>query len=151
MQLDILSADDRAVASMLGVTLLLGTAVVGAAVVGAFVLDMGGGQAGSSTETSQAPQVQWEWHEGGGDVVVEHRGGDTVDAERLMIAGDVDPLPADTSLDDGGVFGDGSVSSGDEATIDGDRLDDGGTLALIWSSEDGSQAVVLSEYDYDTR
>lgn len=150
MQLDILSADDRAVASMLGVTLLLGTAVVGAAVVGAFVLDMGGGQASSSTATSQTPQVQWTWHEDGGDVVLEHRGGDTVDAERLTIAGDVDPVDADATSD--GLFGDGAVAAGDEATIDESRLtDDGGTLALIWSSADGSQAVVLSEYDYDAR
>ena len=140
-----LSSDDRAVASMLGMTLLLGTAVVGAAVVGAFVLDMGGSQ-----ET--APQVIWEWEETPDGVTVQHAGGDTVDPQSVQIKGDIALAPsyAGTTLDDPSLFGEGGISAGDEATIDTSKLsDDSGSLMLVWESSDGSQAVMLSEYEYD--
>lgn len=156
MQFDSLSADDRAVASMLGVTLLLGTAVVGAAVVGAFVLDMGGTSTSSSAsgeaEASQAPQVQWEWQSGSDGVTLQHGGGDNVDPSEVRLVGTLESEYAGAPLDDPSLFGDGSISAGDEATIDESRLSrDAGTLVLVWTAPDGSQSVVLSEYEYDLR
>ncbi|HMB50974.1 MAG TPA: type IV pilin [Natronoarchaeum rubrum] len=145
MQFDPLSADDRAVASMLGMTLLLGTAVVGAAVVGAFVLDVGGSQ-----ET--APQVIWEWEETPDGLTVQHDGGDTVMPGEVRVVGDVDADLVGTTLDDPSLFGDEPISAGDEAAIDDSRLSgDTGTVALVWTSSDGSQSVVLSEYEYELR
>ncbi|SNZ02638.1 Protein of unknown function [Natronoarchaeum philippinense] len=128
---------------MLGMTLLLGTAVVGAAVVGTYVLDVGGSQ-----ET--APQVLWEWEETPDGVTVQHAGGDTVDPQSVHITGDVDPSYAGTTLDDPSLFGEGGISAGDEATIDDSKLSgDTGSVLLVWESSDGSQAVVLSEYEFD--
>gem|GEM_PF-4592884 len=156
MQFDSLSADDRAVASLLGVTLLLGTAVVGAAVVGAFVLDMGSAQASSSvsgeTQASQAPQVQWEWQSSSDGVTLQHAGGETVDPSEVRVVGTLESDYAGTSLDDPSLFGDEAIWAGDEATIDESQLSrDAGTVALIWTAPDGSQSVVLSEYEYDLR
>lgn len=156
MQFDSLSADDRAVASLLGVTLLLGTAVVGAAVVGAFVLDMGGTSASSTVsgdaQASQAPQVQWEWQSSSDGVTLQHVGGDTVHPGEVRLVGTVESEYAGTTLDDPSLFGDEAIWAGDEATIDESRLSrDAGTVALIWTSPDGSQSVVLSEYEYDLR
>ncbi|GAA0680770.1 type IV pilin [Natronoarchaeum mannanilyticum] len=156
MQFDALSADDRAVASMLGVTLLLGTAVVGAAVVGAFVLDVGSTSASSSvsgeTQASQAPQVQWELQNGSDGVTLQHVAGDTVQPGQVRVVGDLESDYVGTRLDDSSLFGEESVRAGDEATIDESRLSgDTGTVALIWTSSDGSDAVVLSEYEYDLR
>lgn len=156
MQFDSLSADDRAVASMLGVTLLLGTAVIGAAVVGAFVLDMGGSSTSASvsgeSQASQAPQVQWEWTDSSDGVTLQHGGGDHVDPSEVQLVGTLDPEYAGTTLDDPSLFGDGPISAGDEATIDESQLSrDAGTVALIWTAPDGSQSVVISEYEYDLR
>src|SRR6056297_2014391 len=150
MQFDPLSADDRAVASMLGVTLLLGTAVVGAAVVGAFVLDVGSSTSAGASDSveTQAPQVQWEWQSDAGGVVLQHGGGDTVMPGEVRVVGDVDADLAGTTLDDPSLFGDEAIWAGDEATIDESHLSgETGTVALIWTSPDGSQSVVLSEFE----
>lgn len=156
MQFDSLSADDRAVASMLGVTLLLGTAVIGAAVVGAFVLDVGSTSASSSssgeTQASQAPQVQWEWTDSSDGVTLQHGGGENVDPSEVQLVGTLDPEYAGTMLDDPSLFGDEQIRAGDEATIDESLLSgDSGTVAIIWTSPDGSQSVVLAEHEYDLR
>jgi len=141
---------------MLGVTLLLGTAVVGAAVVGAFVLDMGGTSASSSvsgdTQASQAPQVQWELQNGSDGVTLQHVAGDHVDPSEVRVVGTLESDYAGTPLDDPSLFGDGPVTAGDEATIDESRLSrDAGTLVLVWTAPDGSQSAVLAEHEYDLR
>jgi len=141
---------------MLGVTLLLGTAVVGAAVVGAFVLDVGSTSASSSvsgeTQASQAPQVQWELQNGSDGVTLQHVAGEHVDPSEVRVVGTLESDSAGMSLDDPSLFGDGTISAGDEATIDESRLSrDAGTVALIWTSPDGSQSAVIGDHEYDLR
>lgn len=157
MQLAKFTTDDAATASMIGTIVLLGTAVVGAAVAGAFVLDVGSSQesvsVGSGSQEAP-PQVQWEWTEdvGGDQIRLEHGGGDTVQAERLKLGGDVSSDLRETSAPDGDLFGSDSVAAGDGVTIDEGDLDgETGTIRLVWTSADGSSAVVLSSYDYDLR
>jgi len=148
MNLKQLFTDDDAVSPVIGVILMVAITVILAAVIGAFVLDIGGSQ-------ESAPQVQWDWSDDAAqnDTVLSHGGGDTVNnPSQLSIDGDVNTSSPDYSgmqLDNSNLFGTGSITANDEATIEV-SADSTGTVYLTWESSDGSQSSELSSHDYDT-
>lgn len=100
-----------------------------------------GGLTGTASggRTTAAPQVSFgfEWAEvdAGGRVTITHQAGDRVEADRLSIHGDVRSFSGWESSTDGTV----QAGSSAEAVVES-----GGTVRVVWSSEDGSSSSTLA-------
>jgi len=126
------SSRTLAVAAVAAVVVLGGLvllAVVGAGVVGFLVLDSG----------PDAPDAGFEFDRDGGDVVIAHAGGESLDGDVVWVAVD------------GSGLGTWSDFEGGETTIDeGDSVrvravSPGAEIALRWS--DGGEPVTIASYE----
>ncbi|WP_276271656.1 type IV pilin [Haloarcula litorea] len=118
------------VAVVVGGVVLLALAVIVAAVVGSFVLGVGD----ASSETT--PRVQFEVTTGEGTVTITHAGGDSVDADRLVLSVNEERRGTWGELSDGGA----GVEVGDSVELDGVAAGD--TVRVRWIG-DASEAVLF--------
>jgi len=152
MKVTNLFEDDRAVSPVIGVILMVAITVILAAVIGTFVLGLGD----SLSETS--PQATYEWSQdtdGSGNIILtlEHTGGDTIDGDRVSLAGNASVSSLGTTWESG----DG-ISAGDTVTIGNSSastdvdagtgtVTSGSTFRAVWTASDGGSSSVLVEYE----
>ncbi|WP_430503972.1 type IV pilin [Haloparvum sp. PAK95] len=144
MQIKNLFEDDRAVSPVIGVILMVAITVILAAVIGTFVLGLGD----SLSETS--PQATYDWSQSGDgpiELTLEHTGGDSIDGERVSLAG------AGSNSTLGTVWQSGdAISAGDSVVINNDSfsgtpVSTGAEFRVVWSSAEGGSSSVLTEYE----
>ena len=126
MDLKKLFTEERAVSPVIGVILMVAITVILAAVIGAFVLGIGGDQ-------QATPSASLSFDLDGGDVEVEHRGGDTFNTSDTRIGGDRD---ADWESED-----DFDFRSGDIETIETDNsegFEEGDRVSVIYEPSGGT-------------
>jgi len=135
MNLKTFTEDDRAVSPVIGIILMVAITVILAAVIGTFVLGLGDSVTGET-----APQASWDTADGpnGGEVVVAHNGGDSVEASNLDVT-------VDGSVSYGEQFS-GTVSAGSETKVTG--VSDGQEVRVIWNAPDSDSSQVLTSYEY---
>ncbi len=121
---------DDAVSPVIGVILMVAITVILAAVTATFALGLG-------QEDSEAPpQASFEFKDGNNanEILIEHVGGDSIDADNLYLGGDVDiPDPC----------GGGDVTAGNSYTVT--SVPSGAELQLVWKSPDSDTTHVLAE------
>lgn len=149
MQLSSLGADEGAVSPVVGVVLMVGLTVVLAGTVHVFVLDLG-----DRAMQESPPQAAFAFetdHCDGEKLSIELVGGRTIDADRLSLRSPDLPLSGTWKRPSGysttGVA-DGTVEPGDRATV---CIDDpaGVTVTVVWTSESGTESVVLARWSGD--
>jgi flagellin-like protein len=135
MNLKTFTEDDRAVSPVIGIILMVAITVILAAVIGTFVLGLGDSVTGET-----APQASWDTADGpnGGEVVVAHNGGDSVEASNLDVT-------VDGSVSYGEQFS-GTVSAGSETKVTG--VSDGQEVQVIWNAPDSDSSQELTSYEY---
>lgn len=147
---ELLNDDDRGVSPVIGVILMVAITVILAAVIGAFVLNLG-----DSVATDQ-PQASFDFEfDGNKSVEITHQGGDNIETDqiRVTVAG-TEAWPS--SEGDAGVSGTAgwsgdAVRTGDilnvtNTTTAGDPIgDQGDTIRVIWTGDDGSGATLASQ------
>jgi flagellin-like protein len=130
--------DERSVAPVISVILMVAITVILAAVIGVFVLGLG------EDLEAEAPQstFEFEYNAQTGNVTVSHTNGDPVNGDQLRFAG---AALEQTSLGNISEWADSEVTSGDSATV---NVKGGEELRLIWESDDeqGTSAI-LGRYD----
>ena len=136
MNLKTFTEDDRAVSPVIGIILMVAITVILAAVIGTFVLGLGDSVTGET-----APQASWDTADGpnGGEVVVAHNGGDSVEASNLDVTVDGSSVPSGEQFS-------GTVSAGSETTVTG--VSDGQEVQVIWNAPDSDSSQVLTSYEY---
>lgn len=153
MRLRRLATDDDAVSPAVGIALLVAIAVILATLVGAFTL----GVAGSSTKETPSASVETEWGQttDGGDthktVDITILGGDTVDAENVVVRldGDVvwnDAKGADVDdlkTYDGKQWSSDTITAGDTLGLreDARSMTTGNELEIVWDNGQKSQVL----------
>jgi flagellin-like protein len=113
--------DDRAVSPVIGVILMVAITVILAAVIGTFVLNLGG-------DLQSTPQAQLSIEEVGGEIVIEHNGGDALDADDFTIQYDDGASP-------NGKWGD-ELSVGESHTVATSPTDGEHTVTVIHEPSD---------------
>ena len=150
MNLKTFTEDDRAVSPVIGIILMVAITVILAAVIGTFVLGLGDSVTGET-----APQASWDTADGpnGGEVVVAHNGGDSVEASNLDVTVDGSSVPfngSEVTVDGSPVKLDesfsGTVSAGSETTVTG--VSDGQEVQVIWNAPDSDSSQELTSYEY---
>jgi hypothetical protein len=100
---------------------------------------MSGSATGSGSATATMPQVSfgfdWSAVDEGGHVTITHQSGDSIDADRLSITGDV------VSVTEWGPTSDGTVRAGSSAEA---VVESGGDVRVVWTSEDGNTSATLA-------
>ena len=139
MNLKTFTEDDRAVSPVIGIILMVAITVILAAVIGTFVLGLGDSVTGET-----APQASWDTADGpnGGEVVVAHNGGDSVEASNLDVTIDDSPVPSENVSDP---FS-GTVSAGSETTVT--NVSGGEEVQVIWNAPDSDSSQELTSYEY---
>jgi Protein of unknown function (DUF1628). len=90
-----------------------------------------------SEETSEpAPEAVLATDVGpNGDLMLEHRGGDTVDTDQLGFVGPVS---------EGQSFNTETLSAGERISVD---VTESGTGAVVWNADDGDLSTTLEEFE----
>ena len=134
-------ADKRGVSPVIGVILMVAITVILAAVIGTFVLGLG-------DNVNSTPQASWDFEleDVDGDDSLElritHNGGDSIDGDLLSIEG------LDTGSVD--VFAGTDVTAGSSYIIQEGSLssaDEGETVRLVYTAQDGGSSNVIATYD----
>jgi flagellin-like protein len=123
---------NRGVATVIGVILMVAITVILAAVVATFVLGLG------DQVSNTAPQATFtaEYNDTAGQLTVTHSSGATLQAGQVKINGQ-------PWADVAGI-GDGSeLSAGDSVTV---AAAPGDTVRITWVSEDGTDSTTLKQY-----
>ncbi|WP_435335460.1 type IV pilin [Haloarchaeobius sp. TZWWS8] len=156
MRLRALLTDDDALSPVIGVVLMVAVTIVLSAAVGAFVLDIG------TEVTQKSPSMVVEYNmsvDGAGTDSVElaHAGGDTVDAERLLVTVGGTTVYDSGSDETGGTNmalttneWTGDVTSGKTLVIEetgGNPITPGKRVLVVWNK--GSKSFVLSQRTLD--
>ena len=123
------SENERGVSPVIGVILMVAITVILAAVIGTFVLGLG-------DNVNSTPQASWDFEEDGGDVIITHNGGDTINGDRLSVTG---------AADDDSIFDSDTVTAGSSATVSGPTS--GETLRLVYTAEGGDSSNVIATYE----
>ncbi len=142
----LLTDDDSAVSPVIGVILMVAITVILAAVIASFVLGLGP----SETAPTVNFDSEYDTSAGGGSGVltIEVVGGDTVPADKLSIAGDVNSTTDGTTFNNlnSEPFGASSqISSGDSVTVNADT--DDYSISVVWTSDDGSSSSTLTTFE----
>jgi len=133
MKLQELFTEDRAVSPVIGVILMVAITVILAAVIGAFVLGLGG-------ETQETPQASLSYDGNTSEGIIEHRGGDSLEGDDLVLRGSAaEGDEADWPDSD-------RFSAGNEVDLDSTQLSESeGTLRVVWTG--GSDDAVLASFE----
>jgi flagellin-like protein len=161
MKLKQLFTDDSAVSPVIGVILMVAITVILAAVIGTFVLNLGG----SVSQTTPQASFGFDYNDAstGDDVVtVTHETGDTIEADRLSLAGStkVDIATTEGAVATGtetstresftesaGGFSSGTIIGAGDSVYAGGNGDLGGeTFRVVWNSENNENSATLSEW-----
>lgn len=118
---------------IVAVTALVFVVVLLAAVLGSFVLGVGG-------DVSSPPQAQFtfDYADGSGQVTVTHAGGDSIQADSLVV--EVDGDRRGTWADLGGHD---TVEAGD--TVDVTNVENGDTIRILYLGEEGRSVLTVYE------
>jgi flagellin-like protein len=154
MNLRNILTDDDAVSPVIGVILMVAITVILAAVIGTFVLGLGGSvqqtapqasftfdfdQSGTSSDFSTNPSGSSE-----GTLTITHDGGDSVEADRVSVAGS--SVEGSTVSVTGGSA---PFSSGDTISA-GNSMDIGisnsDTIRVTWESQNGENTATLAKF-----
>ncbi|MCL9812576.1 type IV pilin [Natranaeroarchaeum aerophilus] len=164
--------DDSAVSPVIGVILMVAITVILAAVIGAFVIGIGDDQSTVPQASWDFDQTTEEiefvsTESDAKTVTITHSTGTTIDESNLEITAEGetawDSDGSGPAADTVGLWdGTGSVSAGqsvrvvgyddtksDSETFDGDSelLTSGDTIRIVWTSDDGGDSSVLSDYE----
>ena len=131
MDLKKLFTEERAVSPVIGVILMVAITVILAAVIGAFVLGLGG-------ETQETPQASLSYDGNTSEGIIEHRGGDSLEGDDLVLRGNAVDGEADWPESD-------TFSAGSSQDISDELEGTGGTLRVVWTG--GSDDAVLGSFD----
>ena len=144
MDLKELFTEDRGVSPVIGVILMVAITVILAAVIGAFVLGLG------DQASSTAPQASFQYDfEDKSNVTITHGGGDDIQNSSLSfgIQGleEGADFTIDYSLSDNEL-----VRTGDsvELSDDGDNIEGGETVRVVWTNPSGGSSNTLAERDW---
>ncbi len=124
------TSDDRGISPVIGVVLMLALTVIGASVVGTAVFGSLGDVSG---DTAQASFTFSE--EANGDLTIRHSAGDTLEAARLTVTAEGSTVSAGFA---------GSVTPGDEGTVDAGDLSTGDDVLVKYETSDGSVTILGS-------
>lgn len=129
--------DDRAVSPVIGVILMVAITVILAAVIGTFVLGLG------DQVQQTAPNANFDFEENsGGDLIITHTGGDSIDEEELFVRGAAEiDSSTDAGTGDGEFNFSGSMSAGDTIIINTGVLSEGDTIRVVWDNGDSSSTL----------
>lgn len=131
-------ADDRAVAPVLGIALIIAITVILAGVVGFIVLGVDAGA--NSAPNAELKFSQTENATGHYDITVAHEGGDKLKAD------DVHVVITDNSGDaDSGSFSE-DLTAGNELQIVTNDTESGDIVRVTWNDPNSDKTAVLGEY-----
>lgn len=119
--------DQRAISPVLGTILMVAIVVILAALVGGLMLEF----SSETPEETPITAVEFDWEVEEGAIVVTHRGGDTIDPDRLELhgPGEIVSKPAE-------------LSAGESLVIE--VADPDGDLDLVYTDPGGDSVVVAS-------
>jgi FlaG/FlaF family flagellin (archaellin) len=121
--------------------------VILAAVIGTFVLGLGE----NLQDTSPTASITFDQESGppGASVKISHDGGDSLDTDRITLILEKNDGSTGT-LDNGATdWSNNEITAGDTVTVaenDGDDLNDGDTVKVVWTSDSGETSSVLGEH-----
>ena len=134
MKLPAPKTDDRAVAPVIGIILVVAITVILAAVIGGFVF----GLSDSATEAAPNAQVSFTFEEDEGDydITFVHESGDELDPSTI------------TFVVDGEEFGDAddwadneNIVAGDSHEVTSEDAESGDTVRVVWSGTDSTSTI----------
>jgi len=126
---------DRAVSPVIGVVLIVGLTVILSAVVGSLILGVADDTIGDGPATD-APNASFVVTESGDELTITHAGGDAIEADRLLVDGDLaEPRQS---------WGDyGTIGEGDSMTVETTGSEP--TVYVVWRGF--SEEELLDRYD----
>ena len=124
-------ADDRGVAPVVGIALLIAITVILAAVIGGVVLGIGVGPADS-------PQVTLAFDAGEDDIDLIHEGGEPLPGGEVVVISEDGETIHDLQDD---------LVSGERRTLDnGEDVEEGERISVIWQDPGSESEVVLATF-----
>ena len=160
MNIKTLLTDDEAVSPVIGVILMVAITVILAAVIGTFVLGLGdqvqstSPNANFNFDINQGATNGWDTTDTDEQVSITHDGGQTVTAANMktIVGGTEISTTATDNLrySASGWSATTDVNAGDSVTIVEDvatstGFESGDEVAVIWTSDDGSQSSTLAK------
>ena len=142
--------DERAVSPVIGVILMVAITVILAAVIGTFVLGLGD----QVQTTSPSASFSFDFDRSTDNTTtVTHDGGDGIDAEELVMRGDLNASSNGASWAQNASVGD-TVRAGDSATVASDGngdfgwedYSDGDQLRVVWEDADSDSSSTLGRW-----
>lgn len=141
--------EDRAVSPVIGVILMVAITVILAAVIGTFVLGLGD----QVQDTAPNSQFTFDFDSSEEELEITHDGGDGIDADELVLRGDILAEDGDDfSWGANGVDDDDVVRAGTGVLVDDDdseayawtesEYEDGDTVRVVWRG-DGDRSSTL--------
>jgi len=134
-------ADERAVSQVVTAVFLIAILLLLVAVLGPIVIGIGN----DATQGSPAPQATVEWsYDGSGTLTIQHKGGDTIQKDRIRIVGSKSGEFSPTWSD-----ADDSMAVEDEGSVSGVASDE--IVRVFWNDpEDDSQQLIARWVGPDT-
>lgn len=131
-------SDRRGKSEVIGALLLVALVILVAAAAGEFVFGLGIVTGG---ERAVGPKVVFGTEvDDGGNLTIEHLGGDAVANETITI---LESESGTAQYDVGAEW-----TSGETVTLESDDLEKGETIRIVWEAEETDESTVLLEYDY---
>lgn len=118
--------DERAVSPVIGVIMMVAVTVILAAIISMLVLGMG-------QDVDANAQASFTFEKTGGDVVITHEGGDTIDEANLDVYKNGNSLNPSWS--------NSTVSAGTTTNV---TAGSGDTLKVVWTGPDGETATLAT-------
>jgi len=160
MNLKKLFADDDAVSPVIGVILMVAITVILAAVIASFVLGLGDNA--DSVQPNSSFSFDTEPGDGtnGGSMTITLTDGDTVEANEIVLRGDVGEFDEGSCSVGDNIHCEGSGSSSDDISksdtwdvgqnvgLDLPATHSAGTLRLVWEEIDGDNSATLAETEF---
>ncbi|QSG12488.1 Pilin/Flagellin, FlaG/FlaF family [Halapricum desulfuricans] len=143
MELKQLISDDDAVSPVIGVILMVAITVILAAVIASFVLGLG-----DTTNTTPQASFDFDYNETGENLTITHESGDSIDADRLSLAGDVNDSGDVTTSNGDIISGEewpSEVSAGDSLGVKNVTSSD--TIRVVYTDESGDSSSTLSTWE----
>ena len=159
MQLKQLLNDDDAVSPVIGVILMVAITVILAAVIGTFVLGLGD----QVQQTAPNSNFAFDFDEDEQNLTVTHNGGDGIEAQNLVLTGDI-TQSGDAWATKNGYDSGEAVRAGDDMMVgndtslnenamyifsdsDPDGVDDGEEVNVVWRPEDSDRSSTLRTWE----
>lgn len=122
--------DEHAVAPVVGIALLIAITVILAAVIGSIVF-------GLSADPGDSPQVSISFTVDGGDVILNHEGGETLDTDQVVIKNEDEVVDELDDVDD--------IQAGQSVETDAEESED--RISVVWQDPTSDAENILATFE----